>query len=56
MSDIKVIDFKGKRTVDTAEEMRDKIKDIIYEYEGESLAVAVGVLEIVKTEILEEGK
>lgn len=46
-----------KRSCLMAEEMCKKIKEVVYKYEGDiPLALAIGVLEIVKKEILEESK
>lgn len=37
--------------------MSDRIKALIYEYEGQvSLVAAIGVLEVVKSEVLEAAK
>ena len=46
----------GKPAVQTAEEMADRIREVIDDFAGlgVSLALAVGVLEIVKTELLME--
>ncbi|MDC0657063.1 hypothetical protein N6L27_03540 [Leisingera sp. SS27] len=47
--------FGGQRPADVAEEMCDAIKAVIYSYEDRApLALAVGVLEIAKAEILLE--
>ncbi len=46
---------QGKRATDVSEELRDQIKAAIYSFSGQMpLATAIGVLEIVKKEILEE--
>ena len=45
----------GQRSTDSAEEMAEAIKDVIYRYEGSvPLALAIGVLEVVKAEIIFE--
>jgi len=44
----------GSTTTQTATELADRIKDIIYEYDGVSLAVALGCMEIVKHELIQE--
>lgn len=45
----------GQRATDIAEEMAEKIKDVIYEYsERTTLATAIGVLHIVAKELLED--
>jgi hypothetical protein len=54
MSVLKLVEGAGP-TEDRAEEMAEAIRAIIYERgEGMSLAAVIGVLEIVKVEILEE--
>ena len=50
-----VIAGDGKRLQDVTEEMAERIKAVIYEYsERTTLAAALGVLQIVAAEILEE--
>lgn len=45
----------SKRACLKAEEMCNRIKDVIHEYDEEMpLALAIGVLDIVKKEIMEE--
>jgi len=54
MSVLKLVEGAGP-TEDRAEEMAEAIRSLIYERgEGMSLAAVIGVLEIVKVEILEE--
>lgn len=48
-----VITGDGKRDVDIASEMVERVKDVIYEYsERTNIITAIGVLEIAKAEIL----
>ena len=48
---------QGKRTTDVAKELRDQITGAIYSFSGQMpLATVVGVLEIVKIEILKESE
>lgn len=55
MTNIKLIEPGGMPAVDRSAELCVRIKDLIYEYSGMMpLATAVGVLEIVKVEILAE--
>ena len=52
MSDIRVLKGDGKRAEDVTGELGDRIKALIYEYEGRMpLAAAVGVLHLVAYEI-----
>jgi hypothetical protein len=45
----------GQRAEDMTGEMAERIKDVIYEYEGRvTLAAAVGVLHIVAVELMGE--
>ena len=46
----------GQRPLDVTAEMADKIKELIYGYSDKNLPLAavIGVLEIVKSEILDE--
>lgn len=47
----------GKSHFDLAEEMCNKIKEVVYTYSDRvPLALAVGVIEIAKMEIMEEAK
>ena len=57
MSDIRVVSFGGIPAHAAAGEMAERIKELVYEYsERVPLATAIGVLEIVKAEILEEAQ
>jgi hypothetical protein len=52
MTDIRVLKGDGKRAEDVTGELGDRIKALIYEYEGRMpLAAAVGVLHLVSYEI-----
>ena len=56
-----MFDFKvfsgGSPPQDIAAELSARIKDIVYEYDGKMpLATAIGVLDIVKQEILDEAE
>ena len=48
----------GQRTLDVTAEMGDKIKELLYSYSDRNLPLAtvIGVLEIVKEEILEDAR
>ena len=55
MSDIRVLKGDGKRAEDVTGELADRIKALIYEYDGRlTLAAAVGVLHIVAHEIIRD--
>lgn len=54
MTKLTVIKGTGKRTVDTAEEICRRIKELLYEYEELPVVVAVGALEVAKIEIIDE--
>lgn len=45
---------RGLTTTETATEMANRVKELMYEYDGVSLAVALGSLEIAKYELMEE--
>jgi hypothetical protein len=48
---------KGQRPEDVAGEMANRIKELIWEYEGRCvLATAIGVLHIVANELLEDAR
>ena len=48
-----VLHGSGQRAEDMTGEMAERIKDVIYEYEGRvTLAAAVGVLHIVAVELM----
>jgi hypothetical protein len=50
---LKVIPGAGQRAEDTAGELAERIKALIYEYSGRvTLAAAIGVLTIVQHELL----
>ena len=52
-----VIAGDGKRPQDVTEEMAERIKAVIYDYSDRTtLAAALGVLQIVAAEILEEAQ
>lgn len=55
MTDIRVLKGDGKRAEDVTGELADRIKALIYEYDGRlTLAAAVGVLHIVAHEIIRD--
>ena len=55
MTDIRVLKGDGKRAEDVTGELADRIKALIYEYDGRMpLAAAVGVLHIVAHEIIRD--
>ena len=45
---------QGRPTREVSAEIAERIKGLIYEYEGMSVALAIGCLEIAKFEILDE--
>lgn len=45
---------QGRPTWEVSAEIAERIKALIYEYEGMSVALAIGCLEIAKFEILDE--
>lgn len=52
---LRVIEGDGKRAEEVTEEMAERIKALIYEYEGRvTVAAAIGVLHIVAAEILRD--
>lgn len=52
MTDIRILKGDGKRAEDVTGELAERIKALIYEYEGRlTLAAAVGVLHLVAYEI-----
>lgn len=55
MKPFDVSDLARNASCSKAQEMCERIKEVIYDYGGDvPLALAVGVLEIVKKEIMEE--
>ena len=47
----------GQRSEDLTGEMAERIKDVVYEYEGRvTLAAAVGVLHIVAVELMGDSR
>lgn len=46
----------GKPTTDTSGELANRIRALIREYDGMPLAAAIGVLEIVKLELVDAHK
>lgn len=54
MTILRTIEGSGKRAHDTAGELAERIKELVYEYEGVPLATAIGALEIAKWELLRE--
>ena len=55
MTDIRVLKSDGKRAEDVTGELADRIKALIYEYEGRMpLAAAIGVLHLVADEIIRD--
>lgn len=55
MSDIRVLKGDGKRAEDVTGELGDRIKALIYEYDGRlPLAAAIGVLHLVADEIIRD--
>lgn len=54
MTTLKVFTGNSSPAHEVSGELSDRIKDVIYEYSGRMpLATAIGVLEIVKKEILD---
>lgn len=52
MTDIRVLKGDGKRAEDVTGELAERIKAMIYEYDGRiTLAAAIGVLHLVAHEI-----
>jgi hypothetical protein len=55
MSDIRVLKGDGKRAEDVTGELGDRIKALIYEYDGRiTLAAAIGVLHLVADDIIRD--
>lgn len=55
MTNLRVLSGDGKRAEDVTAEMAERIKELIYKYDGRvTLAAAVGVLRIVEHEILSD--
>lgn len=55
MTDIRVVKGDGKRAEHVIGELHDRIKALIYEYEGRMpLAAAIGVLHLVAYDITRE--
>lgn len=55
MTDIRVLKGDGKRAEDVTGELADRIKTLIYEYEGRlPLAAAIGVLHLVADDIIRD--
>ena len=55
MTDIRVLKGDGKRAEDVTGELSDRIKALIYEYDGRiPLAAAIGVLHLVADEIIRD--
>ena len=55
MSDIRVLKGDGKRAEDVTGELADRIKALIYEYDGRiTLAAAIGVLHLVADDIIRD--
>jgi len=55
MTDIRVLKGDGKRAEDVTGELGDRIKALIYEYDGRlPLAAAIGVLHLVADEIIRD--
>jgi len=55
MTDIRVLKGDGKRAEDVTGELHDRIKALIYEYDGRlPLAAAIGVLHLVADEIIRD--
>ena len=54
---LEVLKTDGKRAEDLAGELAERIKSLVYEYDGRmALATAVGVLAIVQHELIGETK
>ena len=54
---LRIIEGNSKRAEDVAGELAERIKALIYEYEGRiTVAAAVGVLAIVQAELIAEAK
>ena len=55
MTDIRIFKGDGKRAEDVTGELADRIKALIYEYDGRiTLAAAVGVLHLVADDIIRD--
>ena len=55
MTDIRVLKGDGKRAEDVTGELGDRIKALIYEYDGRiTLAAAIGVLHLVADDIIKD--
>ena len=55
MTDIRVLKGDGKRAEDVTGELSDRIKALIYEYDGRiTLAAAIGVLHLVADDIIRD--
>ena len=55
MSDIRIFKGDGKRAEDVTGELADRIKALIYEYDGRiTLAAAIGVLHLVADDIIRD--
>lgn len=55
MTDIRVLKGDGKRAEDVTGELGDRIKALIYEYDGRiTLAAAIGVLHLVADDIIRD--
>ena len=55
MTDIRILKGDGKRAEDVTGELGDRIKALIYEYDGRiPLAAAIGVLHLVADEIIRD--
>jgi len=53
----KLIIGSGQPMHDVAEEMAERVKEVIYDYAGRvPLALAVGVLDIVRVELIKEAE
>lgn len=55
MTDIRIFKGDGKRAEDVTGELADRIKALIYEYDGRiTLAAAIGVLHLVADDIIRD--
>jgi hypothetical protein len=55
VTDIRVLKGDGKRAEDVTGELGDRIKALIYEYDGRiTLAAAIGVLHLVADDIIRD--
>lgn len=55
MTDIRVLKGDGKRAEDVTGELADRIKALVYEYDGRiTLAAAIGVLHLVADDIIRD--